>query len=82
MFAAGSMGPVLVHALCIRPYSHSLSDDEKLYKTKAEREAEAVRDPLVRYPEWLLPKGILDRKVWKSSPMRWIRRSRRRPIGS
>ena len=29
--------PVMVHATCIRPYSHSLSDDEKLYKTKAER---------------------------------------------
>src|SRR5579863_701041 len=40
--------PVMVHATCIRPYSHSLSDDEKLYKTKAEREAEALRDHIVR----------------------------------
>ena len=53
--------PVLVHATCIRPYSHSLSDDEKLYKTKAEREAEAARDHIVRYPEWLISEGILDR---------------------
>ena len=50
-------GPVLVHALCTRPYSHSLSDDEKLYKSKAEREAEAIRDPLVRFPEWLTVRG-------------------------
>ncbi|HLH39339.1 MAG TPA: dehydrogenase E1 component subunit alpha/beta [Bryobacteraceae bacterium] len=53
--------PVLVHATCIRPYSHSLSDDEKLYKTKAERDAEAARDHIVRYPEWLISEGILDR---------------------
>ena len=41
-------GPALVHAHVIRPYSHSLSDDEKLYKTPAEREDEARRDPIRR----------------------------------
>jgi 2-oxoisovalerate dehydrogenase E1 component len=53
--------PAFVHATCIRLYSHSLSDDEKLYKTKAEREAEARRDPVARFPEWLINEGILDR---------------------
>jgi 2-oxoisovalerate dehydrogenase E1 component len=52
--------PVLVHARCTRPYSHSLSDDERLYKTKAERAAEAARDPVVRFPEWLISEGLLD----------------------
>ena len=52
--------PVLVHARCTRPYSHSLSDDERLYKTKAERAAEAARDPVVKFPEWLISEGLLD----------------------
>jgi 2-oxoisovalerate dehydrogenase E1 component len=52
--------PVLVHALCTRPYSHSLSDDERLYKTKAERAAEALRDPVVKFPEWLISQGLLE----------------------
>jgi 2-oxoisovalerate dehydrogenase E1 component len=51
--ARARKGPVLVHATVVRPYSHSLSDDEKLYKTAAEREAEARRDPLVRMRNFL-----------------------------
>ncbi len=51
-------GPALVHAHVIRPYSHSLSDDEKLYKTPAEREAEARRDPIGRFAEFLKANGL------------------------
>ena len=51
-------GPALVHATVIRPYSHSLSDDEKLYKTAGEREAEARRDPLVRMRHFLKHEGL------------------------
>jgi 2-oxoisovalerate dehydrogenase E1 component len=53
-------GPALVHASCTRPYSHSLSDEERLYKTEAERAAEAERDPIVRFPERLLAEGVFD----------------------
>ncbi len=34
-------GPAFVHGHCVRPYSHSLSDDDKLYRSAAEREADA-----------------------------------------
>jgi 2-oxoisovalerate dehydrogenase E1 component len=51
-------GPVLVHARVTRPYSHSLSDDEKLYKPKAERDAEARRDPLTRLRQFLTSEGL------------------------
>jgi 2-oxoisovalerate dehydrogenase E1 component len=46
-------GPAFVHARVVRPYSHSLSDDEKLYKPPAERELEARRDPIRRFAEFL-----------------------------
>ena len=52
-YARARKGPALVHAKVIRPYSHSLSDDEKLYKTPDERASEATRDPIVRMAEFL-----------------------------
>jgi 2-oxoisovalerate dehydrogenase E1 component len=54
----GGRGPALVHARVIRPYSHSLSDDERLYKPKAEREEEARRDPIKRFAATLLEQGL------------------------
>jgi 2-oxoisovalerate dehydrogenase E1 component len=57
-YVRSRQGPALVHARVIRPYSHSLSDDEKLYKTAAEREAEAKRDPLLRFTEFLQQNGL------------------------
>ena len=53
-------GPALIHAHVIRPYSHSLSDDEKLYKGEAERSAEAQRDPLPKFALFLVREGILE----------------------
>jgi 2-oxoisovalerate dehydrogenase E1 component len=51
------LGPVLVHAHVIRPYSHSLSDDERFYKSAAERAREAERDPINRLFQDLIEKG-------------------------
>ncbi len=53
------LGPAFVHGHCIRPYSHSLSDDDKLYRSAAERQADALRDPLTRLQMRLLREGIL-----------------------
>ena len=51
-------GPALVHAHVIRPYSHSLSDDEILYKPPREREAEAKRDAVTAFPKRLIEEGV------------------------
>ncbi len=53
------LGPGFVHGHVVRPYSHSLSDDDKLYRSAAEREADAMRDPLNRMQMRLLREGIL-----------------------
>src|SRR5438093_848987 len=55
-------GPALIHAHVTRPYSHSLSDDEKLYKSPEEREEEARRDPISKFALFLVREGILDQK--------------------
>jgi len=55
-------GPAFVHAHVIRPYSHSLSDDERLYRPDAERERDAQRDPVTRTQMFLLREGVLDEK--------------------
>ena len=51
-------GPVLLHAMVIRPYGHSMSDDEQSYKPPQEREEEARRDPVANYPKLLTREGI------------------------
>ncbi len=53
-------GPALVHGHVIRPYSHSLSDDERAYRSEAEIEADLLRDPIARLRLQLLRDHILD----------------------
>lgn len=50
-------GPALVHAHVVRPYSHSLSDDERLYKPEVERAEEDQRDPIRRLAAYLRQQG-------------------------
>jgi 2-oxoisovalerate dehydrogenase E1 component len=56
-------GPALIHAHVIRPYSHSLSDDEKLYRSEKEREDEARRDPIPRLERHLKEKGTASEEM-------------------
>ena len=51
-------GPALIHAHTTRPYSHSMSDDERAYKSEEERASEAKRDPLVKARQLLLGEGM------------------------
>jgi 2-oxoisovalerate dehydrogenase E1 component len=51
-------GPAFVHAKVVRPYSHSLSDDEKLYRPEEERQRDAEIDPIKTFGEFLMTEGI------------------------
>src|SRR5438874_487225 len=55
-------GPSFVHAKVIRPYSHSLSDDERLYRCAEERTADAEHDPLKRFGSLLIDEGVIDQE--------------------
>ncbi len=52
-------GPALVHAKVIRPYSHSLSDDERLYRPDEERVTDAERDPVKSFGALLVHEGFI-----------------------
>jgi 2-oxoisovalerate dehydrogenase E1 component len=59
-YCRSGKGPALVHGHVIRPYSHSLSDDERLYRPDAERQKDAQRDPITRMQLFLVRENILD----------------------
>src|SRR5438552_6137060 len=59
-------GPALVHAHVIRPYAHSLSDDETLYRPAAEREEDARRDPVTAFPALLAAQGVATEEELKA----------------
>lgn len=52
-------GPALVHAKVIRPYSHSLSDDERLYRSDEERTSDAERDPVKKFGALLVEESLV-----------------------
>jgi 2-oxoisovalerate dehydrogenase E1 component len=56
--ARARKGPALLHAHVVRPYSHSLSDDERMYRPESEREQDAERDPITVFRAFLIDQGI------------------------
>jgi 2-oxoisovalerate dehydrogenase E1 component len=58
-YCRSGKGPALVHGHVIRPYSHSLSDDERLYRPDSERQQDAKRDPITRMQLFLVRENIL-----------------------
>ena len=58
-FTRSRKGAALIHARVIRPYSHSLSDDEKLYRPDEERQSDASIDPIKTFAEFLINEGIV-----------------------
>ena len=59
-YCRSGKGPALVHGHVTRPYSHSLSDEESHYRSAAEIQADALRDPVLKMQTWLLREGLLD----------------------
>ena len=45
----------------IRPYSHSLSDDERCTRPRPSGPPRPARDPVLNFPRWLVDEGVLDR---------------------
>jgi 2-oxoisovalerate dehydrogenase E1 component len=58
-FCRERKGPALVHASVIRPYSHSFSDDERLYRSDEERAADAKHDPVKRFGALLVEEDFI-----------------------
>jgi 2-oxoisovalerate dehydrogenase E1 component len=67
-YARARKGPALVHAHVIRPYSHSLSDDEVHYRIPEERSVDERKDPLTAYPAYLSQHGIASDAELEATP--------------
>jgi 2-oxoisovalerate dehydrogenase E1 component len=63
-------GVALVHAQVVRPYSHSLSDDEKLYRPESELADEQQRDPIATFAD-----AIVTNKIISAEALEEVRQS-------
>jgi 2-oxoisovalerate dehydrogenase E1 component len=79
-------GPALVRATCVRPYSHSMSDDERMYRPEHELVEQQKRDPLVLMRRLLIERGIANAEEletheaeWRTEVLDASERAQRRP---
>ena len=52
-------GPAMLHGHVVRLHSHSVSDDQKFYKTEEELAEETRRDPLTKFGAFMEAEGLL-----------------------
>lgn len=64
-------GPVLMRATVVRPYSHSMSDDDRMYRTEEERAVDAERDPLTLMRRHLTGEGIASAEQLDTLEAEW-----------
>ena len=53
------VGPALIHADVVRPYSHSAADTQSKYRSAEELAAERARDPIDRMEAELISGGVI-----------------------
>lgn len=58
-YARKGNGPVLIEADVVRLLPHSSSDDHRKYRTEEELELERQKDPIIRFKNLLIEKGVL-----------------------
>lgn len=64
-------GPALIHAHVIRPYSHSMSDDETAYRPESERAEEEKNDPITRLSDRILKEKHLSVQELEKLKSQW-----------
>jgi len=65
--ARGGGGPTLIEAYTYRLGDHTTSDDAGRYRTKAEVEEWALKDPIARFRRHLILKGLWDEPFEKAT---------------
>jgi len=63
--------PVLMRATVVRPYSHSMSDDDRMYRPESERATDAERDPLTLMRRHLTGEGVASAEQLDTLEAEW-----------